>query len=247
MSGRLSRQSRIGEDLLVMEVAAGLQALPGQFLHVAVGPGMLRRPFSVYRAADGIVEILYRVKGAGTRIMAKWAPGVPVDMLGPLGRPFRAPWPGERVLLVGGGIGVAPLAHFAQCYPGAGAAVFGFRGAGEVCAADRAAAAGYDVVVTTLDGSVGMAGTVMAPLEGGVLSGRFDRVLTCGPWPMMAAVAAWAKAADLACEAALEREMGCGIGACLGCVVETTDPRRPYARVCTEGPVMDAREVAWSR
>ncbi|MBM3274634.1 MAG: dihydroorotate dehydrogenase electron transfer subunit, partial [Candidatus Sericytochromatia bacterium] len=242
----LIRQLQIAPDLLVMELAADLRALPGQFLHVAVGPGMLRRPFSVYRSGDGRAEILYRVKGTGTRIMATWGAGVAVDILGPLGRPFRAPWPGERVLLVGGGIGVAPLAHFAQCYPGTGAAVFGFRGAGEVCAADRAAAAGYDVVVTTLDGSDGVAGTVLSPLEGGTLQGRFDRILTCGPWPMMAAVAAWAKAAGLACEAALEREMGCGIGACLGCVVETTDPKRPYARVCTEGPVMDVREVAWN-
>ena len=222
-------------------------AQPGQFVHVAVGQGMLRRPFSVYRAGEGRIEVLYKVKGIGTRRMIGWGPGAEVDLVGPLGNGFAPRRGGERVLLVGGGIGVAPLAFHGDRYPGEGLAVLGFRSIEEVCARDRLGAAGYEVVVTTVDGSFGRKGLVIDPLrDEGLDAGRFDRVLTCGPWPMMAAVAQWAAEQGLPCEAALEKEMGCGIGACLGCVVETTDPGRPFARVCTEGPVMDARGVRWS-
>lgn len=249
--GRLIRQEAIGPDLVVMTIeapAVAQSALPGQFVHVSVGAAMLRRPFSVYRAleASGRIELLYRVKGAGTRRMAAWSEGAIVDMVGPLGVGFAALQPGERVLLVGGGIGVAPLAFFAETWPGEGLAVLGFRSSAEVCARERFEASGLETVVTTVDGSAGLRGLVVDPLRAGIGAlGRIDRVLTCGPWPMMAAVAQWASQEDLRCEAALEKEMGCGIGACLGCVVETTDASRPFARVCTEGPVMDARGVRW--
>ncbi len=236
--GRLVEQSRISADLLVMVLEApgvAAAASPGQFLHVAVGRGMLRRPFSVYRAGDGRIELLYRVKGVGTRAMAGWQPGTAVDLLGPLGVGFGAPEPDERILLVGGGIGAAPLAFYGDRHQTAGAAILGFRSHAEVCAADRLQGAGYRVEITT--------DLVTVPLR--ALRSRFDRILTCGPWPMMAAVAAFAADLGVRCEAALEKEMGCGIGACLGCVVETTDPARPYARVCTEGPVMNAGDVKW--
>lgn len=259
--GCLIRQEAIGPDFLVMTIeapAVARHALPGQFVHVSVGSAMLRRPFSVFRAerASGRIELLYRVKGVGTRRMAGWVPGAEVDMLGPLGHGFAARREGERILLVGGGIGVAPLAFFGEAWPGQGVALLGFRSAAEVCAHDRLEASGFEVIVTTIDGSFGRRGLVVEPLRGGAEEGsgagheegslgRIDRVLTCGPWLMMAEVARWAAERGLPCEAALEREMGCGIGACLGCVVETTDPARPFARVCTEGPVMDARGVRW--
>ncbi|MBM3267357.1 MAG: dihydroorotate dehydrogenase electron transfer subunit [Candidatus Sericytochromatia bacterium] len=237
--GVLVGQSRFSADLLAMEVAApeiAATALPGQFVHLAVGAGMLRRPFSVYRAGDGRIELLYRIKGAGTSRMAAWQPGAEVDLLGPLGVGFTAARPGERLLLVGGGIGVAPLAFFAEANPGAGAAILGYRPTDREAGAERFAAAGYRVVTTTE--------LVTGPLE--AYGEPVDRVLTCGPWALMKAVAEFSSRRALPCEAALEREMGCGIGACLGCVVETTDPARPYARVCTEGPVMEAGGVKWS-
>lgn len=219
-------------------------AKPGQFIHLRVGKTLLRRPFSVYRATGDVIEILYRVKGAGTRIMGGWRGGDPVDALGPLGQGFTRRVRGERILLVGGGVGVAPIAFFSDRYPGPGVAVLGFRSSAEVCASERLAASGASVIVTTVDGSAGRAGLVTGALE---KASDVDRVLVCGPWPMMAAVAEWAITRGLPCEAALEEEMGCGIGACLGCVVPTTHPDRPYARVCTEGPVMEARDVLWSR
>jgi dihydroorotate dehydrogenase electron transfer subunit len=131
---------------------------------------------------------------------------------------------------------VAPLAFFAEAYPGSGAAILGFRSCEEGRVAERLVAAGCQVATTTDLITERMLAN----------AGRTDRILTCGPWEMMKSVAAFSRRTGVPCESALEREFGCGIGACLGCVVETTDPDRPYARVCTEGPVMDAEKVKWS-
>lgn len=241
-------QEALAPDLRVMTLQAETLAPlaePGQFVHVRVGDLPLRRPFSVYRAQAGRIELLYRIKGRGTAMMATWEPGTVVSLVGPLGRGFSPLARGERVALVGGGIGVAPLAFFGDRHRAGGGAILGFRGGLEVCAADRLRTAGYEVVVTTEDGSVGRKGRVIEPLAEILESGEIDRVLTCGPWPMMAAVAAQARRHEVPCEAALEREMGCGIGVCLGCVVATGDPHRPYLRVCTDGPVVPAQAVAW--
>ena len=246
----LTGQEEIAPGLRVAEFDAPKladEAEPGQFVHVRVGDLPLRRPFSVYRAHEGRIALLYRVKGEGTALMASWRPGRTISLVGPLGRGFAPPAPGERVVLVGGGIGVAPLAFFGDRHPAAGAAILGFRTGQEVCAADRLSAAGYEVVVTTEDGTIGSQGRVTGPLAR-ILDGPepvVDRVLTCGPWPMMAAVAEMARRRGIRCEAALEREMACGIGVCLGCVVPTGDPARPYLRVCTDGPVVPAEAVAW--
>jgi dihydroorotate dehydrogenase electron transfer subunit len=117
----------------------------------------------------------------------------------------------------------------------------GFRTAAEVCGIADLQANGVAVGIHTEDGTMGIRGRVDLDLANRLT--HVDRVLTCGPWRMMATVARLARAAGVPCEAALEREMGCGIGACLGCVVEATDGQ--YLRVCVEGPVVSAEQVAW--
>lgn len=218
---------------------------PGQFVHLRCGHLPLRRPFSVYRATSEIWSILYRVHGEGTRWLARLAPGDEVDVLGPLGRSFSPPRPGERLALVGGGVGVAPLARYAETHAGHFEAIvrMGFRSAGDVSGLEPFEAAGLTTDLYTEDGSTGHEGRVTQDLARDLTGGGVTRVLTCGPTPMMAAVAAIARELDLPCEASLERPMACGIGICLACVVPT--PGGDTLRSCCEGPVMDAREVAW--
>jgi dihydroorotate dehydrogenase electron transfer subunit len=221
-----------------------------------VGTGLLRRPFSVYRAKGDAVALLYRVVGRGTRWLAGVAPGDVLDALGPLGRPFAPPARGARLLLVGGGVGMAPLARYVEVHGGAGLrGVAGFRSAGQVAGLAPFLAAGVPLAITTEDGSR-LAGPTPPEVvwRGGrptdhlaaAIAGA-DRVLTCGPDPLMRAVAALAREAGVPCEASVERPMGCGIGVCLGCVlpVRGAGGEVTYARACREGPVLDAATVAW--
>ncbi len=240
---RVTRQRRVGEGLFELwgEAPTAACTLPGQFVHVRVGDGLLRRPFSVYRADGAAIALLYRVVGRGTRWLANVARGDALDVLGPLGTPFAPPAPGERLLLVGGGVGVAPLARFVEAFGSQGTrAVMGFRSAAQVVGL---APFGGAVEVVTEDGSAGRAGRVTDGID---LTG-VDRVLTCGPDPMMRAVAAAARAAGVRCQVAVERPMGCGVGVCLACVVPVSGPAGDlvYARACHEGPVFDAEAVRW--
>ena len=243
-------QQAIGPDLAVAVLEAPRtagRAQPGQFVHVRVEELPLRRPFSVYQAAGGRLEILYRIKGRGTTRMARWVSGADVDLVGPLGHGFAPPAAGERVVLVGGGIGVAPLVFYGARYPESCVAIAGFGTAAEVGVVERLVQVGVATQVTTVDGSAGPAGLVTAPLAAQLSAdpSRIDRILACGPEPMLAAVARLAEQHDVPCEVALEREMACGTGVCLGCVAPTSDPEHPYLRVCTDGPVVPAERVRW--
>lgn len=250
-TGRVARVEQFGPALCVLWLdAPGLGvARPGQFLHVRVGDGYLRRPFSVYRQHGDEVALLVQVKGRGTRWLAGLAPGAAVDVLGPLGRGFAPPAPGARILLVGGGVGVAPLVHFAESHAGeaAIAAVFGFRSEGWVVGDARLAALGIPVALHTEDGSVGAPGRVTAGLLERLREAPPDRVLACGPDAMMRAVAALCAEAGVRCEVSLERPMGCGYGVCLLCVVPVlgSGDGVTYERVCCDGPVFEAGRLAW--
>ncbi|MGN0035507.1 MAG: dihydroorotate dehydrogenase electron transfer subunit [Coriobacteriales bacterium] len=222
---------------------------PAQFVELKV-PGdpaeLLRLPFSVYRTDTeaGRVSILYQVVGDGTRRMAAMRPGDRTDLLGPIGRGWHPPEGARRALLVSGGTGAAPLVVLAERLAESGASVdvcMGAQTSGRLVARDDLAASGT-LHVATDDGSEGHAG-FCTDLSADLLDSRpFDYVATCGPYPMERIVAAQAAAHDVVCEASLETMMACGIGVCLGCVVDTTEGKR---RVCVDGPVFDARKVVW--
>jgi dihydroorotate dehydrogenase electron transfer subunit len=238
-------------ELECPEVAA---AQPGQFVHVRVSgtlDPLLRRPFSVMLrdAHRGRAQILVRAIGRGTEILAQAAPGNVLDVLGPLGNGFPLPEPGAEPLLVAGGVGVAPLICLADALQNApgGNYVRGLFGAANenalVCWNEFAGRC-EEFYAATEDGSVGVQGLVTDLMAEQLERGDVSAVYTCGPRPMMAAVWRICQAADIPCWASLEQFMGCGIGACLGCVIPThTDP--PFRRVCTDGPVLDAQVVAW--
>jgi dihydroorotate dehydrogenase electron transfer subunit len=210
-------------------------ARPGQFVMAAV-PGSqfhLRRPLSLHSVEGERVRLLVEPRGEGTRALAEAGIADALSLAGPLGTGF----PLESVraaLLVGGGIGVAPLQFAADALRARGVpvtAAFGFRDEGQA----RLAGAFDidDLRVATEDGTIGRRGTVVE-LAREVGAGPRASVLACGPAPMVAAVRAWVTEAGLTGWASLEAHMACGTGACQGCVVAT---REGYLRVCVEGPV----------
>jgi dihydroorotate dehydrogenase electron transfer subunit len=228
-------------------------ALPGQFVMAACGPfqdPLLRRPFSIHRSngADAI-QLLIRVIGKGTDLLARAQPGQTLSLIGPLGKGFDST-PDRPICLVGGGIGIAPLLFLAermrmrQVGAFSCLALLGSRSGAELTPlVTEFNALGCQVETATDDGSLGHHGLVTDLLAGQLA--RVHRVATCGPQPMMATVAGLCRTAGVPCEASLEAHMACGLGACLGCTVHGTDGR--YLHVCKSGPVVNAEEVAWNR
>jgi dihydroorotate dehydrogenase electron transfer subunit len=243
------------------EVAAAMQ--PGQFFMIGV-PGsdvLLRRPFSVCGlpgtfadGRSGAVQILYRVYGRGTRLLASLGPGTPLHILGPLGRGFVAPANAfAKIVLVAGGIGSAPFPAFLAELERSGrraAMIYGARSAAELPLLDWFKERCTSVAVATNDGSLGEKGLVTGPLASLLEDPHRDgmHLYACGPTAMLKAVAKLAEAKGAACDLALEAPMACGFGVCLGCVVPTherADGPVTYERVCVEGPVMPAGKLAW--
>jgi len=218
---------------------------PGQFAQVRVEGSektFLRRPISFFDVVpdERAIHLLIQEVGAGTRRLAQLVPGDPLNMIYPLGHPFSL-LEGERFLLVAGGVGIAPMLLLGRQLRAAGKEpvfVFGFRSAAQLIDLSRFGDLG-PLYITTEDGSVGQRGLVM---DHPVLKEPWDGVYTCGPEPMMKAVAAYAGRRELPCEASLETLMACGIGACLCCAVPTVTGMQ---RACVEGPVFDTKALLW--
>ena len=213
-------------------IAATVRA--GQFVNLGWTPGpLLRRPFSVYRAEGEDIEIVLKAVGSGTEQLLAMGVGDRVSSLGPLGHGFDISDGARSVVLISGGLGVAPMPLAARDAASAGLRVtwvHGARTAAELCAET----AGDEVVWATDDGSQGVRATAV------VAAPDADLVLACGPNRMLAAVAErWPDA-----QVAVETYMGCGTGVCLGCAVPLR--RGGYDRACKEGPVYRASEVDWS-
>ncbi len=197
------------------------------------GRPFLPRAFSVARRhPDGTLDFLLEAVGPGTERLAELRPGDDIWLLGPLGRGFTAPRGGRRPLLVGGGVGIAPLAIW-QDRLGGCEVLLGFRDAAHA----EGAALLEHARVATDDGSVGHHGFVTDLLEA-VLSGA--EVYACGPPPMLETVRALCAEHGVPAQLALEAGMACGYGACFGCVVPT---RAGYVRLCVDGPVLEAAEL----
>jgi dihydroorotate dehydrogenase electron transfer subunit len=226
-------------ELVASRVAA--KAAPGQFVMVTVPDGafLLRRPFSLFTVRGDRIGLFIEARGPGSKRLAGLEVGETVDLAGPLGSGF--PLSGvSDALLVGGGVGCAPLQYLADELKAAGAAItaaFGFR---DFRAARAVGAFDIDNLwVATEDGSAGRRGTVMdvvADLQ--VPQGSV--VYACGPAAMIAALRSWALDRGLRGHVSLEAHMACGTGSCHGCVVETA---RGKLRVCSEGPVFPLEEV----
>ena len=224
------------------------QMLPGQFVEVRIDGSpttFLRRPISInfVDREQNELWLLVAAVGDGTRRLAQLKPGDTLNCLLPLGRGFTMPQSAsERVLLVGGGVGVAPLLYMGAEMAARGIAptfLLGARTASDLLMLDIFKRYGR-VLVTTEDGSEGERGFVT---QHSVLGQeRFTRIATCGPTPMMKAVARYARQADVSCEVSLENLMACGLGACLCCVETTTEGN---LCVCKDGPVFNIQKLLW--
>lgn len=247
----VSAVERINEKYVLIRLADDKplpDMLPGQFVEVRVDNSpttFLRRPISISFVDRSRNELwlLVAAIGDGTRAMASLAVGSRLNCLLPLGNGFTMPSStSERVLLVGGGVGVAPLLYMGAemrrcgCEP---TFLLGARRSADLLLLDHFRRYGR-VFVTTEDGSAGERGFVTN--HSVLQSGHFDRIQTCGPKPMMVAVARYAAAAGIDCEASLENMMACGVGACLCCVEKTTEGN---LCVCKEGPVFNINKLLW--
>lgn len=234
--------------LLVMHGEEQLPTtLPGQFAELRVDntPSVvLRRPISVHSfdAEKNEVGFLVQVVGDGTRWLASLKEGDRINTLMPLGNGFTLPEDcSGRCLLVGGGVGSAPLYYLAQELKRRGcdfSLLIGARSAKDLYRRDAYEALGR-VEYTTEDGSLGEKGYVT---NHSMLDEKFDMIYTCGPKPMMLAVAKYARENGIACEVSLENKMACGLGACLCCVEDT---KEGHKCVCTDGPVFSIDELKW--
>ena len=225
---------------IVLRTDGPVAVRSGQFVDLDIPGYYLRRPISVSDSLPDGVVLYYKVVGEGTRVLSTMSPGSDLELLLPLGNGFHPEKCAAEALLIGGGLGAAPLYLLAKELLAAGrkaTAVLGFNKADEICLVDELKALGVPVHIATMDGSVGTKGFVTDAIA--AAKPAFDRFYTCGPLPMMKAVCAALSAPG---EVSLEERMGCGAGFCYGCTVQTASGPR---RVCADGPVFDKEEVLW--
>ena len=224
---------------------------PGQFAHVRILPlkeALLRRPFSIFQVSGDTLSILYKTIGRGTEVLSRMSPGEELSMIGPLGHGFTVPpLAGETPLLVAGGYGMAALYLLAQRSPQKGIVFVGGRRRVDILCEEEFRALGWEVRVTTEDGSYGDKGLVTQALLTELKRRTTGhKLFACGPTPMVKAVGQLAAEFNLPAELSLDEHMCCGIGVCLTCVVQIkTGDGWEYQRTCTEGPVFDSRQIAW--
>ena len=213
---------------------------PGQFVDIAIPGYYLRRPISVCDANDRHITLIYKTVGAGTKELSGFRPGQELELLLPLGHGFDPDAARDSALLVGGGLGSAPMYFLAKALLARGkklSVVLGFNRACEIVLREEFRQLGIEPVIATMDGSEGIKGFVTDAIAAEVP--EFDRFYTCGPLPMMKAVCT---ALECGGEASLEERMGCGAGFCYGCSCHTLTGTK---RICKDGPVFDKEDIIW--
>lgn len=243
-------------DYRLLELACpaiASEALPGQFVHLRIprlDDALLRRPFSILDAKDGVVSILYKAVGRGTVALVNASVGDSISLIGPLGKGFPIPKPTVYPVLIAGGYGVAPMKFLASRMTQKGTLFIGGRSKRDIFLDDVLTGMGWDVQVTTEDGSQGRTGRVTVALDDWMAARTPDmemEVYVCGPDGLLHAVCDRAVANQWTAWISMDRHMGCGVGACLACVqmVKKPDGKNGWIRVCTEGPVLTAQEIVW--
>jgi dihydroorotate dehydrogenase electron transfer subunit len=265
-------------DQFVMRIRApkcAAAAQPGSFVHITCDESLpMRRPLSIMRAGDDWIEVLYKIVGQGLRLLSQKQPGTAINVLGPIGKPFRLSPKRPNTLLIGGGVGIPPMVYIADWIrqDGGDWKPFAILGSEipfpfELRQSKIPVAGIPDDVTSTMplleDWGIP---TRLTSLQG--YAGCFDGYVTvladawldalpleelakteifaCGPTPMLRAVADLAARHDLPCQVSLEEFMACAVGGCAGCAVLINTPDgQAMKRVCVDGPVFDAATVVW--
>ena len=211
---------------------------PGQFLNIKLDGFYLRRPISVCDYDDDSITIIYKAVGKGTEKMAKMGKGEKLDILTGLGNGFDISKSGEKPVVIGGGAGVPPMFNLAKELIKNGkkpVAILGFNSADEVFYKEEFEKIGADVIITTVDGSVGIKGFVTDAIK----TIDYTYFYTCGPEPMLKAIY---NNTTTSGQLSFEERMGCGFGACMGCSCKTKYGNK---RICKDGPVLLKEEIIW--
>ncbi len=254
--------------LSALEISANAE--PGQFVNIACGTHerldpLLRRPLTIYRSAadHGTIEVIYEVKGNGTKALSQKRSGDWLEVLGPLGKGFVVKGNAAKAILISGGLGVAGLMALAQeiiinnqakGLPSVYVLIGAHDQSELICTEDfRALGSGIKVIpwLTRVGLETALERLVGEVTAEGVTLGACS-VYACGSWPMLKRVSEWAQRFDMACQVSLEAHMACGLGACQSCVckVKSGPPESgssgyTYGLVCKDGPVFDAEEIEW--
>jgi len=236
-------------------------ALPGQFIHIKCSKDnypLLRRPLSIHQIdkEKGEIFILFQIMGEGTKLLADRTIGDDLDIMGPIGNGFNIYPESKKIVIVGGGMGVAPLLALCEESIRQGKEVRVLIGALKkelVIGEENFKILGAKVDIATDDRSYKYKGLVTDLLEGIIKEGWLaDQIFACGPKLMLRKINEIALKVNIDCQVSLEERMACGIGACLGCVckIKTKDKKEDrvkyeYKRVCVDGPVFEGSEVVW--
>ncbi|MEI7475333.1 MAG: dihydroorotate dehydrogenase electron transfer subunit [bacterium] len=239
---KVIQNTKLSDDIYRLELVADLEEVnPGNFISILCEGKTLRRPFSIAGFKYNKLEILYKVKGDGTIYMSELRPNDKVDFIGALGNSFSIN--NHKSLLIGAGVGVAPIKFLSEKLSEKGI--------------DNKIIAGLQTNITDLlpknstlytnDGSSGLKGSVLDNLEQEIIEYNPKIIYTCGPKIVMETAVKLAKKYNLQIETALERDFACGVGACMGCIVEIIEEDGLVnKRICKDGPVFDGRKVIWN-
>ncbi len=236
----IKSNEKIAKDVYKMVLLGDTSDLkkPGQFVNIKLDGFFLRRPISVCDYDEGVLTLIYKVVGSGTEVMSRMAEGEKLDILTGLGNGFDISKSGNNPVVIGGGVGVPPMYNLARKLIEEGknvTAVLGFNKEEEIFYKEEFEKLGAKVLISTVDGSVGVKGFVTDALK----EIDFSYTYCCGPEPMLKAVY---NASDKDGQFSFEERMGCGFGACMGCSCKTKYGNK---RICKEGPVLCKEEIIW--
>ena len=245
---KVKKLNKIKADIFLLSFESAYiskNSYPGQFLHIKIIKTILRRPFSIHCVKGKTVFILFRIRGRGTKILSGYKPGDKLSIIGPLGKGFCLNSKSGKNILLAGGLGVAPLVFLAdKLRKSKPIVILGAKDKNDIIGVDEFKEKGCKVYVATEDGSRGKKGTAVDILKS--LSKKFNKsdkinIYTCGPEAMFEGIKkVIGNNKNINCQVSFEQFMGCGLGVCCGCTIET---KNGYRKVCKDGPVFDIKDI----
>jgi dihydroorotate dehydrogenase electron transfer subunit len=234
---KIIENNQICENIFELVAASDIKPLPGQFYMIKGlrGDYLLPRPISVHDYEDGKLRLLYRVSGHGTDQISKMRADDEIQILGPLGNGFDVELLGGKIGIIGGGIGIAPLLYLAKNIESEKMDIYlGYKD--ETFCVESFASCCDKLIVVTEDGNIGEKGYVTEFVN----ISDYDIVIACGPDVMMEKIIRACRDSNVEVYVSMEKRMACGIGACLGCAVSTTEGNK---RACKDGPVFSGKNL----